>query len=193
LWSIATIRTFFASNTRTQFAWFSSSAFVGESPATLALVNFTPRGCRMELVDGSSLMVDGWRELPHPWPEPQYHTPMFNFENLEVWQKAIDFADLVYSLTRHFPAEERFGLTNQMRRAAVSISSNIAEGSARISHADFARFVEIATGSLFEVVSQSTIGLRQNFLTQAQYTQIYAAAEQQGKMLSGLRRSLVER
>jgi four helix bundle protein len=67
------------------------------------------------------------------------------------------------------------------------------EGSARISHADFARFVEIATGSLFEVVSQSTIGLRQSFLTQEQYAQIYAAAEQQGKMLSGLRRSLVER
>jgi four helix bundle protein len=118
---------------------------------------------------------------------------MFNFENLEVWQKAIDFADLVYSLTRNFPAEERFGLTNQMRRAAVSISSNIAEGSARISHADFARFVEIATGSLFEVVSQSTIGLRQSFLTQEQYARLYAAAEQQGKMLSGLRRSLVER
>ena len=53
---------------------------------------------------------------------------MFNFEKLDVWQKAIDFADLVYAATRTFPAEERFGLTNQMRRAAVSISSNIAEG-----------------------------------------------------------------
>ena len=56
---------------------------------------------------------------------------MFNFEKLEVWQKAIDFADLVYTTTRNFPAEERFGLTNQMRRAAVSISSNIAEGCSR--------------------------------------------------------------
>jgi four helix bundle protein len=116
---------------------------------------------------------------------------MFNFEKLEVWKKSIDFADLIYSLTRAFPQEERFGLTNQMRRAAVSVSSNIAEGSSRVSGADFARFIEIATGSLFEIVSQATIGLRQGFLTQDQYVQIYAAAEQQGKMLSGLRRSLV--
>jgi four helix bundle protein len=116
---------------------------------------------------------------------------MFNFEKLEVWQKSIDFADLIYTLTRSFPQEERFGLTNQMRRAAVSISSNIAEGSSRVSHADFARFVEIATGSVFEVVSQATIGRRQGFLSQDQYGQLYVAAEQQGKMLSGLRRSLV--
>jgi four helix bundle protein len=86
---------------------------------------------------------------------------MFNFEKLEVWQKAIDFADLIYANTRGFPAEERFGLTNQMRRAAVSISSNIAEGCSRGSKTDFARFVEIATGSLFEVVSQAHIGRRQ--------------------------------
>ena len=76
---------------------------------------------------------------------------MFNFEKLDVWQEAIQFADLVYGLTGDFPSEERFGLTNQMRRAAVSVSSNIAEGSSRVSRADFARFVEIATGSLFEV------------------------------------------
>jgi hypothetical protein len=62
---------------------------------------------------------------------------MFNFEKLEVWQDAIDFADLVYSITRMFPDGERFGLTNQMRRAAVSISSNVAEGSSRSSRAGF--------------------------------------------------------
>ena len=56
---------------------------------------------------------------------------MFNFEKLETWQMAINFADLVYELTRRFPNDERFGLTNQMRRAAVSVSSNIAEGAAR--------------------------------------------------------------
>src|SRR6266481_668642 len=86
---------------------------------------------------------------------------MFKFEKLDVSQKAIDFADLVYSKTKSFPVDERFGLTNQIRRAAVSISSNIAEGSARISDADFARFVEIATGSLFEVVSEATVAKRQ--------------------------------
>jgi hypothetical protein len=72
---------------------------------------------------------------------------MFNFEKLDVWQEAIRFADLVYELTSNFPDQERFGLTNQMRRAAVSISSNLAEGSSRVSRTDFARFVEIATGS----------------------------------------------
>jgi len=116
---------------------------------------------------------------------------MFNFEKLEVWQKAILLADKVYGITRAFPDEERFGLTNQMRRAAVSISSNIAEGSSRISRPDFARFIEIATGSLFEVVSQTRTALNENFLSQAQHDKIYAAAEEQSKILSGLRKSLV--
>jgi four helix bundle protein len=117
---------------------------------------------------------------------------MFNFEKLDVWQEAIQFADLVYELSADFPGEERFGLTNQMRRAAVSISSNIAEGSSRASRTDFARFVEIATGSLFEVVSQTTIARRRKMIAQDDYTRIYAAAEKQSKMLSGLRRSLSE-
>lgn len=118
---------------------------------------------------------------------------MFNFEKLETWQKAIAFADLVYESTRGFPPDERFGLTNQMRRAAVSISSNIAEGTARNSANDYARFLEIATGSLFEVVSQSFIGQRQGFLTKADFDTLYLAAEEQGKMLSGLRRSVLEK
>src|SRR5205809_7726826 len=107
---------------------------------------------------------------------------MFNFEKLETWQEAINFADLVYALTRNFPDAERFGLTNQMRRAAVSISSNLAEGGSRSSRVDFARFVEIATGSLFEVVSQSFIGRRQNFINQENFQRLYAAAEKQGRM-----------
>ena len=119
-----------------------------------------------------------------------FRPAMFTFEKLDVWNEAIAFADLVYSLTRSFPDAERFGLTNQMRRAAVSISSNIAEGSSRSSRPDFARFIEIATGSVFEVVSQSTIGLRQGFLSQDDHRRIYDAAEKQGRMLSGLRRSL---
>jgi four helix bundle protein len=116
---------------------------------------------------------------------------MFEFEKLDVWQKAIDFADLVYSKTKSFPSDERFGLINQMRRAAVSVSSNIGEGSARISDADFARFVEIATGSLFEVVSESTVAKRQSYLSDEDFIAIYQAAEEQGRMLSGLRRTLV--
>src|SRR5438552_3704181 len=115
---------------------------------------------------------------------------MFNFEKLEVWQKAIQFADVVYRLTRAFPDDERFGLTSQKRRSAVSISSNIAEGSSRHSHDDYARFLEIATGSVFEVVSQSFIGRNQGFLKAEDFRVMYAAAEEQSRMLSGLRRSL---
>jgi len=110
---------------------------------------------------------------------------MFNFEKLEVWQKAIDFGE-----TRRFPSDERFGLTNQLRRAATSVSSNIAEGSSRSSKNEFARFIEIAAGSLFEVVSQSCIARRQQFLNEASFRIIYAADEEQSGMLSGLRRSL---
>ena len=117
---------------------------------------------------------------------------MFNFEKLDVWQEAINFADLVYAFTRKFPDNERFGLTNQMRRAAISISSNIAEGCSRSSRTDFARFIEIATGSLFEVISQATISKRQGFLSEGDFKNLYSACEKQSKMLSGLRKSLRE-
>ena len=116
---------------------------------------------------------------------------MFNFEKLDVWQKAIDFANLVYNETRAFPAEERFGLTNQLRRAAVSSSSNIAEGSSRSSKSDFARFLEIAAGSVFEVVSQAFIAQRQGFWSDVQFRRIYNDAEEVSRMLSGLRKSLL--
>jgi len=116
---------------------------------------------------------------------------MFNFEKLDVWQKAIDFANLVYNETRAFPAEERFGLTNQRRRAAVSISSNIAEGSSRSSNGDFARFLEIAAGSVFEAVSQAFIAQRQGFWSDVQFRRIYNDAEEVSRMLSGLRKSLL--
>jgi four helix bundle protein len=115
---------------------------------------------------------------------------MFNFEKLDVWEKTIAFADLVYRSTRNFPAEERFGLTNQMRRAAVSLSSNIAEGYSRISKADFAHFLEIATGSVFEVTSQAFVARPQGFLEGDNFRAIYGAAEEQSRMLSGLRKSL---
>ncbi len=117
---------------------------------------------------------------------------MFNFEKLDVWQRANELADLVYRVTRKFPDDERFGLTNQMRRAAVSVSSNIAEGSARSSRSDNARFLEIATGSLFEVVAQSFISRRQGFLSEPDFTTLYTSADELGRMLSGLRRSLLE-
>lgn len=116
---------------------------------------------------------------------------MFKFEKLMVWQKAVEFADFTYSITKSFPAEERFGLTNQMRRAAVSVSSNIAEGSSRSSNADFARFIEIATGPLFETVSQAFVSRRQGLLAEEAFQKLYDVAEEQGRMLSGLKSSLL--
>jgi four helix bundle protein len=116
---------------------------------------------------------------------------MFNFEKLDVWQKSIHFADFVYKNTRSFPADERFGLTNQLRRAAISVSSNISEGSSRSSKTDFARFIEIAAGSVFEVTSQAFVARRQDFLTEDQFRRIYMNAEELSRMLSGLRKSLL--
>ncbi|MCC7476380.1 MAG: four helix bundle protein [Pirellulales bacterium] len=116
---------------------------------------------------------------------------MFRFEKLDVWQRSIGFAGLIYAITRDFPSDERFGLANQMRRAAVSISSNIAEGSGRVSDVDFARFLEIAYASLMEVVSQSTIAHRQKFMSNDSYNQIYHEADELARMLSGLRFTLL--
>ncbi len=118
---------------------------------------------------------------------------MFGFEKLDVWQKAIELSDFVYKVTRDFPDDERFGLTSQMRRCSVSISSNIAEGSGRDSKADFARFVAISYGSLMETVSQSKIALRQGFLSEASHVEIYERSEQLARMLSGLKRSLLNK
>ncbi len=117
---------------------------------------------------------------------------MFHFKNLEAWHKAIAFADVVYELTSVFPSDEQFGLTNQMRRAAVSISSNIAEGTSP-SSLDYSRFIEMATGSLFEVVSQATISKRKGFLSVADDEKMTLAAEEQSRMLSGLRNSFLAR
>ena len=117
---------------------------------------------------------------------------MFNFEKLETWHKAIAFADIVYDITKSFPHSERFGLTSQLRRAAVSISSNIAEGSSRSSRPDFARYIEIATGSLFEVVSQLAIARNQSFLGEVNHRKLSSLAEELIRMFSGLRKSLLK-
>jgi four helix bundle protein len=116
---------------------------------------------------------------------------MFRFEKLDVWQRAVNHASNIYTLTRSFPSDERFGLTNQMRRAAVSISSNIAEGSGRASDVDFARFLEFSYSSLMEVVSQSTVATRQLFSPQTAFDSIYQESEELARMLSGLRATLL--
>jgi four helix bundle protein len=112
------------------------------------------------------------------------------FEKLDAWQLAIGYAGQIYRITKNFPADERFELTSQLRRAAVSVSANLAEGSSRSSHKDFSRYIEISFGSLMETVSHLAIAQQQDFLDEAQHNELYAEAERLGKVLSGLRRSL---
>lgn len=88
-----------------------------------------------------------------------------NHKKLDVWQQSIEFVELIYELTNKLPAEERFGLTSQLRRASVSVSSNIAEGSARKSNKERARFFEIARSSLVEIDPQLIIAIRLNFIS----------------------------
>jgi four helix bundle protein len=116
---------------------------------------------------------------------------MFNFKKLDAWPKAIDFADPVSRTTRSFSADKRFGLANQMRRAALSISSNIAEGCSRNLQTNFDRFGVIATGSIFQVVSQAFVSRHQGFINEENFRALYGSAEEQSRMLSGLRKSLV--
>ena len=115
---------------------------------------------------------------------------MFGFQSLEVWRVAVEYADQVYAATRSFPTDERFGLTSQLRRASVSISSNIAEGSGRNSKRDFIRFIAIAYGSVLETVSQATIARRQSFLSVKDNRDLCETAQRLAKMLSRLRTSL---
>ncbi len=87
-------------------------------------------------------------------------------KELDVWKKSIDLVELIYSLTSSFPISERFGLASQMRRAAVSISSNIAEGSARKGNKELLQFLNIALGSLAELETQYIIAIRLAFILQ---------------------------
>lgn len=117
---------------------------------------------------------------------------VFGFEKLEVWQKAIALANFVYKVTATFPNEERFGLVSQMRRAAVSVSANVAEGSSRWSRVEQTRFIEMAYGSLMELLSEAKIAEEQGFLLSADYMQIRTDASEIARMISGLRRSLLD-
>ena len=111
---------------------------------------------------------------------------MSSYRQLEVWKKSIDFTDHVYSATDTFPKSETYGLAGQMRRAAVSIASNIAEGSARHSKRDFARFLRQSRGSLAEMETQVTIAIRRAYLTADLANRLLAEGAQIGRMLSGL-------
>ena len=113
----------------------------------------------------------------------------FNFENLDVYNKAIDFVSHIYLLTKIFPKDEMFGLTSQLRRAAVSIPSNISERSAR-SKKDFSRFIDMARGSLFECVTLLQISVKQCYIDDGKFVDLKIELTDLSKMLSGLKRSI---
>ena len=113
----------------------------------------------------------------------------FNFEELDVYRKAIDLVNNIYSLTKPFPKGEIFGLTSQLRRAAVSIPTNIAEGSARTKK-DFSRFIDIARGSVFECVTLLQISAKQGNIDNRNYPELRSDLTELSKMLSGLKRSV---
>ena len=111
--------------------------------------------------------------------------------DLLVWQKAVDLTELVYGLTSSFPADERFGLISQARRAAVSTAANIAEGHGRGSRKDYAAFIAIAKGSAMELETHLIISIRLGFASQADCAQALKLITEVEKMLSALRRKLV--
>ena len=117
---------------------------------------------------------------------------MFRFQKLQAWHRAMDWTERVYEATASFPNDERFGLTAQVRRSAVSVASNIAEGSGRRSDRDFARFLEISYGSLMEAISQCLLAQRLGYLSADDLADLEAAAEELARMLSGLRNSITD-
>jgi four helix bundle protein len=108
---------------------------------------------------------------------------MNNYKELIVWQKSILCAEMVYKLTSRFPVEEKYGLTGQIRRSAVSIASNIAEGAGRNSKKEFRNFLGIANGSLNELNTQLLISKNLGFINDDSFNQILVLNEEIQKMI----------
>ena len=109
-----------------------------------------------------------------------------SYKDLIVWKKAVTLASTVYTLTENFPKEETYGLTSQMRRCAVSIPSNIAEGSIRGSKKDFCHFLRIASGSVAELETQIEISKTLPFGKDLRYEEIITSLMEINKMIHGL-------
>ena len=115
---------------------------------------------------------------------------MKSYKELIVWQKAMDLVEEVYRLIKAFPKEEIYALINQVRRAVVSIPSNIAEGQARQSKAEFLNFLSIAQGSLAEVETQLLLAIRLSYLSESETQKAMQLREEISKMLASLRKKL---
>jgi four helix bundle protein len=142
-------------------------------------------------------VVGGWRLAVGCWRLAIKTLKLWNrvmalksYRDLRVWQLAIELVKEVYQVTRSFPREEKFGLTSQIQRAAVSIPSNIAEGHARESENDFHRFLSIAQGSLCELETQLIIGRQLNYLDGECLNETMARTDLIGKMIRQLRKRI---
>lgn len=114
----------------------------------------------------------------------------YSYENLKAWQVSINLAKIVYDLTKLFPKEEKFGITTQMRKAAVSISSNIAEGSARESTKEYIKFIRISLGSLSELESQLILSEKLGYINAPQLENVKLLTKNVGELIGGLKRYL---
>ena len=117
-------------------------------------------------------------------------TSIRSHRDLTVWQKAMDFVVVVYQVSKAFPREELYGLTNQMRRAAVSVPANIAEGQGRRSKAEFCQFLGNARGSLLELETHLELAFRLGYLNTEQQRALEERSHEVGRLLNGLLRSL---
>jgi four helix bundle protein len=108
---------------------------------------------------------------------------MRNFKELKIWQKGLDIAVAAFKLTSSFPKEEKYGITSQITRAAVSIPSNIAEGSSRLSEKDYHRFMEISLGSSFELETHILIAQAVAFGDSASKNQLLKDIDEEQKMI----------
>ncbi|MDA3861348.1 MAG: four helix bundle protein [Melioribacteraceae bacterium] len=116
---------------------------------------------------------------------------MHNFKELKVWQKGRSFVKEIYLTVSKFPPEEKFALTSQMKRAAISIPSNIAEGAGRETENDFARFLDIANGSAFELETQIYLAFDLKFITEEKLNNLIDKIEEIEKMIYGFKKRLV--
>lgn len=118
---------------------------------------------------------------------------LFGYRKLVVYQHSRRYVKTLYLLMKKFPPEEKYGLCDQIRRAAVSITSNIAEGMGRLSEKDKLHFIEFAFGSLYETMSQIEIALDLEYITTEEYNDVESQVTQIAKMLSGLRKTYLNR
>ncbi|MFN0082879.1 MAG: four helix bundle protein [Ferruginibacter sp.] len=117
---------------------------------------------------------------------------MHNFKELKFWQKAVDLSVMVYKITANFPAEQKFGLVSQLRRATISIASNIAEGASRNSDKEFLHFLSLSTGSAFEIETQLIIATKLNFVDQNQLENLLKQLTEIQKMIYSFSKKLKE-